>query len=175
MNVEKYFSKNGNLNSNLTKKITIPEEYNWCVSKSEYIYALKNNIIKRPLCKHCKINPVNYISSGNYKEYCSIKCLSNALEVKEKRVITSLLKYNETNPSKSQLIKNKVKNTNLIKYGVSYYSQTKEFKKRRFNLKRFFHKIGRLILKRYGITNRNQLEITKLKVKETKRINNLKK
>jgi len=45
----------------------------------------------------------------------------------EKFKETSFKKYGKPSPSQNENIKLKVKNTNIEKYGVEYYSQTKEF------------------------------------------------
>jgi len=151
------FNVNKSLNTNLLKKIKIPNTHNWCKTKSEYIFAILNDLNEAPICFHCKRKKVKYISNGNYNKYCSISCGSKNEERKEKIKQTNQKKYGVDNPMQSEEVKNKVKETNQKKYGVDYYVKTEEMK----------NKSKKTNKKKYGVDNPMQSEEVKNKVKQT--------
>ena len=183
---ENLFNKSNNLNTNKLKKILIPSEYNWCESKSEYIYAILNNITQRPLCEVCKENRLKYVSSGEYKEFCSTKCVANSNKSKRKKIETSLKKYGVENPSQSEQVKEKSIQTNLKKYGKEFYFQTDEFKEKQKNTfllnysvdnpmknEKIKNKIKLSHIKKWGVEHPMQNEQFKNEVIKKRENNNL--
>lgn len=75
----------------------------------------------------------------------------------EKAKRTCLDKYGFDNPSKSDIVKNKIIQSNQKKYGVDYSWQNEDVKK----------KIQNTNLERYGVENVSQSSIIKNRVKET--------
>lgn len=98
-------------------------------------FLLKNN---EGMCKLCG-KPTKFVTMTiGYRTWCSNKCRQNDQDEIKYRVQkyklsgSGIEKRKETWKNKSieekQNILNKVKNTILLKYGVEYYSQTKEWK-----------------------------------------------
>lgn len=118
------------------------------VSWREKLYLYSKNLSSAPICKCGKKVKFIDIIKG-YRKYCSNKCKSNDSEFKLSVEQTNLRKLGVTNPMKSNAIrkkqrekviqnwgvenvskldyiKEKVRNTNQIKFGVDYKSQTNE-------------------------------------------------
>lgn len=92
------------------------------------------------------------------RDTCSYKCLTNSPEIKAKREKTCIERYGTTNPSHSQVVKDKIakktaanaetslvkrKQTNLERYGVEFHFQSEEFK----------IKAQQTTMERYGVDN----------------------
>lgn len=109
-------------------------------SFSEKIYHYINKLGSGILCKNCRLNVPKYFGLvKGYSDYCSSKCSNGSEEVKKNKEESYIKKYGVNNPSKSKEIiqkinktfiknwgdnpakidslKNKTKQTNLIKYG----------------------------------------------------------
>jgi hypothetical protein len=73
------------------------------------------------------------------RQYCSGKCAANSKEIREKIKQTNLKKYGVEISSQSAIVKEKMKNTCLEKYGVENPGQSKEAKAKRdkTNLEKF--------------------------------------
>ena len=116
------------------------------------LFLYKNNLKEVPKCKYCNSETKFVNITKGYRIYCSTKCLSNDVCIKNKRKETCIVKYGSNNPmenieianklkdnllnkygvdniSKLQETKDKVKNSNLIKFGYEYNSQRPEIKK----------------------------------------------
>lgn len=78
-------------------------------------------------------------------------------EIKEKIKQTNLKKYGYEIASKSDIVKEKVKQTNLERYGIENYTQTEEYNIRN----------KKISLEKYGTEHYLQSEIVKNKRKET--------
>jgi hypothetical protein len=116
----------------------------------------------------CKIegcdNPVFIKKDGKPSLFCSISCRAkyNSKNSIEKRKNTNLLKYGTDNPSKSEKIKEKLKNTMIERYGVEYASHLPQSKKigdknpmRDPEVK---NKFKESLIKKYGVDNIFKLE-----------------
>ena len=174
-----FFNSKNQINSNKIKEIIIPIEYKWCLTKSEYLFAILNDLKSRPKCLECN-NTCNYISNGKYKMYCSSKCGNNSTLRIEKIKQTNLKKYGVDNFTKTEEYKEKVKQTNLEKYGTEYYMQTEEYKEKvkQINLEKYGteyymqteeykEKVKQTNLEKYGVDNFAKTEEYKEKVKQT--------
>lgn len=78
-----------------------------------------------------------------YKSYCSNKCSANSENTKDKLKKTNLEKWGVDHYSKTQEYKEKVKSTSLEKWGVDNYSKTKEY----------IDKSKHTYLKKWGVDN----------------------
>ena len=126
------------------------------LGKDYYDQFLKLNK-EEGLCNTCK-SFTNFINLKNgYYEFCSTKCLSNNLKIKEKKKKTNLKKYGVEYSSQCSDIKEKKKNTCLKKFGVACNLQNQNCLKKR----------EKTFLKNYGVKNPNQCETIKQKKKET--------
>ncbi len=81
------------------------------------IYNFVHNIDTLPLCDMCNTLPKSFISYfRGYTEYCGIRCASNSPKTKASRDESNLKKYGTTNPASLDIVKNKRRQTNTIKY-----------------------------------------------------------
>lgn len=130
---------------------------------SQIIYHFKNDIYSPVKCKCCD-NLVRYVNINvGYVKYCSNKCQSNDYwnnvsedEIKDrnKKIVSSFLKkYGVENPQKLDSIKQKSKETSIIKYGVSHHLKSKNSK----------NKLKETLLNKYGVDNVSKLDIVKEK------------
>ncbi len=95
----------------------------------EAVYRVMNNIKEVPICKCGKnLNFINY--SNGYREYCSIKCMSNSDKVKEKSRKTNRLKRGTDYPLQSKQVRDKAKKTLIGRYGVDNISKSENGKKK---------------------------------------------
>lgn len=126
--------------------------YNDSESIKETIYRIINNIDIRPTCAECG-GRVRF-DRGLFSTFCCPKCRNNneevkiknkigvskslkkayekrGEEIKQKRKETLLSNYNEevSSPFALQVVKNKIKNTLLNKYGVDNILKLKDFRK----------------------------------------------
>ena len=128
---------------------------------SQIIYHFKNNIYIGVHCKCCE-SPVRYVSINiGYVKYCSNKCQSkdywdNVSEqgIKDRNINISsafLKKYGVDNPQKLDSVKQKYRETSIIKYGVSHHLKSKISK----------DKVKDNLMKKYGVDNVSKLESVK--------------
>jgi len=84
----------------------------------------------RPKCKVCD-NYTNF-DRQNWKflENCSQKCQASNSRIINKRKKTNIQKYGYENPSSSDIIKQKVINTNRKRYGADWFMNTTMFNKK---------------------------------------------
>ncbi len=102
---------------------------------SQRMWHIQNNCYEIQKCKICG-NPASW-SKDIYSVVCNKDCKQEYLQTQE--------------------YKDKIKNTNLERYGVENYSQTKEC----------VEKIKKTNLQRYGVEHTSQLEESKEKSKKT--------
>jgi hypothetical protein len=80
------------------------------------------------ICKVCgKETSFRGLSIG-YSLFCSMKCVTNNKEIKEKRIKTNLERYGAEYPFQNESIKSKSKLTCLQKYGTEYSFQSENNK-----------------------------------------------
>ncbi len=156
-NHKDFLNSKGLPDSNKLKLIDVPDTYQWCKNKSEYIYCIKEKITKKPICPECgeKRNFVNF--TKGHSNYCSLKCFHNSEKTKEKKKQTCLENYGVENPSQSEEIKEKKKQTCLENYGVSVPSKSPIVK----------DKMQKTMLKIYGVSFPAQSPIVKDKMQKT--------
>jgi hypothetical protein len=87
------------------------DKYKLILPFKELVYHFNNNITDRILCKTCG-KYTNYINSTlGYHEYCSPACISKNKNIKQIKKEKSLAKYNTKTPAESVEVKIKMKNT----------------------------------------------------------------
>lgn len=125
---------------------------------NEKFWAIKNKIIKRPVCECGNKSSFNYVNN-TFRIYCSTKCIANinnrkikskeklknlygvenisqVQHIKDLKKKKSIEKYGVNCVLQSSKIKEKIKKTNLEKYGVEYIGQSNEIIKKRIISKR---------------------------------------
>lgn len=121
----------------------------------EKIWHFINNQKEIPKCKNCekKLKFKRSISEG-YGSYCSIACTNKSNEHKEKIKNSNQIKYGVDHFMQSEENKNKVKNTLIKKYGVDNIFKNKEY-------------INNKVFEKYGVDHISKLDKTKEKIKKT--------
>ena len=139
------------------------------------LYCFVNNINEIPKCKSCGTsfnNHKKFSFTNGFPEYCSIQCLHNSKEVKEKRNKTNLIKYGHENVFQSKVIKEKIKETVIEKYGVEFIGQSEAVKNKMYSVKvnkygdGYFNNVNKIIktnLEKYGVKTTLLNEETKIK------------
>ncbi|MDA3779153.1 MAG: hypothetical protein PF487_02790 [Bacteroidales bacterium] len=124
----------------------------WLNKLFDFIFQVKTS----PLCSQCKkpLKFKNKMSIG-YGTYCSKKCAS--IGTREKVKQTNLAKYGVDYPMQNTKILNKVKQTNLDKYGVTSTLSNPETQK----------KIEQTNLEKYGVDNPFKSGDIRKKIKQT--------
>lgn len=123
----------------------------------QLIWHFYNKIDEIPKCS-CG-NTLHFKSPiQGYREYCSRSCMYKSDLVKNKRKDTFLEKYGVDNISKLESTKSKVRKTNIDNFGVNYPLENIEVLNR--NKKYFTNK--------YGVDNPSKLDEVKIKRRETK-------
>ena len=89
-----------------------------------YLHAFLNDINEPPACIVCG-SPVRGTTKIDFSVACSRKCA--AIYGSESAVKTNLAKYGHTTPMKSEVVKDKIKQTMLSRYGVDNYSKAKDY------------------------------------------------
>ena len=136
----------------------LQNKYPFCESLNEclYNYANRPEATSRPHCPVCG-KQVNYFSTCGYTKFCSCRCSNSSPETKDKIKHTNLEKYGVENPFQSDVIKDKIKQTNLERYGVEHALQSEAIK----------NKFKQTNLERYGVENPFQSKEIQNKFKQT--------
>lgn len=116
-------------------------------SYRERIYCVLNHITRQPVCKHCGVSPVSFITNGKkrnqYFDFCSLKCSNNAQQTKSKKQQTWLDNFGVDNPSKSEFVSEQKQQTCLQNFGTSWPMQSQQVNQLR----------KQTLLQRYGSDN----------------------
>lgn len=142
----------------------------------EKLFNYINDVNVNPKCNECGKTLFMKKYNLGYQKYCSITCLNKSESHKNNVKERCLIKYGVDNPSKSKIVKEKIKNkicrngiwyvetdefknkskeTCLKKYGVNSYSKTKEYNEKKIKTN----------IKKYGIDSYNKTIESKEKVK----------
>lgn len=125
-------------------------------STNETLYRIFLNIEERPVCGNCN-KPATYLGTGRFQRFCSVKCAMNSEEVKQHCKECLQEKYGVDNVYQLESTKQKIRETNLERYGVEMSLQNASIKE----------KAKRTCRRKYGSENVSQTEHWKQKVKET--------
>lgn len=134
--------------------------YNDSSSIIETLNRIFYNIEERPVCKQCG-KPVKYYKNNVFSEFCSVKCAMNSDKVKQRCKEGVQAKYGVDNVYQSEIIKEKIRKTNLERYGCDSYLKTDEFKRRS----------SETCLTKYGVDCTGKIPERLEKVKKTNKEN----
>jgi len=184
---EKLFDSKGRINSSRIKnngewiKKSFSIEYNKILETTKNIedinfgqrlYHIINNIIEKPKCQQCKINETSFINvKVGYNKFCSVICSNNNLIVKEKIKKTNLEKYGY---EYAILDKEKIEKALLEKYGINNISKTQHVKNILSNIQQNRDKIKKKVIvekhkqtcvEKYGVDSYSKTDEFKDKIK----------
>ena len=158
----KYFPKNDKRYLKefiLNQTSALPEN----TQLKERIYCILHDLQDIPKCYNPNCN--NYVPflrfTDGYQKYCSIKCAESDIEIKTKKIKTSLEHFGVEYPFQHKVIKEKITESILNNYGVTNYTKTNECQAKR----------KATCLKKYGVDAAMKCD----KVKKTLAEVNLKK
>jgi hypothetical protein len=87
-----------------------------------------NGVNYIPLCQQCKQQCCSWNATlKKYSDVCGKTCGYLLGNIFKKRNATCMQKYGYENPRKSEAVKQKIKDTNTVKYGVDNYFKSTEF------------------------------------------------
>jgi len=158
-NIKNFFESEIFINSNRLKERFIssnfPEFYSFILkyySGDSFLEKIFSFYKGHHKC-YCGNNTKFIDFKNGYLEYCGYICSSNSDKTRNKYKESCIEKYGVDNVSKSDVIKGLKSNTNISRYGVSTFLQSKSVKD--------------LIVKRYGVDNVFKLDRVKEKIEET--------
>ena len=91
------------------------------ITFKEQIYLFINNITSVPICNNIECEkPLKFKKSLNegYGKYCSVLCTNSSEDHKNRVKQTNYNKYGGPAPINSEIIQEKIKDTNMERYGV---------------------------------------------------------
>lgn len=142
---------------------------------SERIYHIVNDLHEIPKCENCKESHAKFRNfKAGYSKFCSIKCSAiknreqtrqtnietyrnRKEEIQEKIKKTNLERYGVEDPNRLDEVKNKIKSTNLERYGTEYTHQNPEI----------LEKVKQSNREKYGVDWSFQSEEVKQKIKNS--------
>ena len=151
-------SKNGKLNTNYRVKLSSDEKeyiislYPLYSELNDACNALVYGDYKRcPVC----LNIMPYYKTNDLKTCASAACKETLR--KKSHDQNNLAKYGVTNVFASQHVKDKIKQTNRIKYGTDHHTQNEEYKQNRKDV----------VMQKYGVEHLFQVQDIQNKIKQT--------
>jgi len=131
MSKESYLFKNHSDEYNYILEYSQNNSFNE-ISFREKVYLCLNKITKIPLCQNPDCNKrVNFKNSTvGYLKYCSNKCISSDPNIKKIKEEKSLEKFGTKSPAQSDIIKQKIINTNQEKWGGNSAMCSKEIQEK---------------------------------------------
>ena len=103
--------------------------YEFSSSIMETLWRMKYHIENRPKCPTCgKYTLFRGRPNQLFLKFCSIKCSTNSKDTQNKYKETCLKKYGVDNAFKSNIVKEKWKQTNKERFGCEYPSQNEKIK-----------------------------------------------
>lgn len=133
------------------KIINLNSNNNWFTNLYNYLY----DVDKNKICPECGKTLYVKIFNLGYPIYCSTPCKNKNINFREKVKKTCLSKYGVDNPSKSNIVKERIKNKLYI--DGKWYNKSDEFK----------NKAKETCLKKYGVEHFSKTKQYHIKVKET--------
>lgn len=113
----------------------VPKLKATCYNTATRLYWILNGLEDFPTCQ-CQ-DCTNKVGVGKnvkitkgYNPYCSRQCAARSDLTKQRLKETFIEKYGVDNPSKTDLVKQKILDTTLAHHGVKYYTQTQEYKEK---------------------------------------------
>jgi hypothetical protein len=122
----------------------------------EKFYLIENLLTDTPKCE-CG-NSVKFIDMINgYRKFCSRRCAYDSDSVKKSKKETCIEKWGVDNPSKAKEIKDKVKKTNITKFGHEWATKSDLIKE----------KIKDKFIENWGVDNPSKVKEVRDKAKLT--------
>lgn len=154
------------------------------VTLKERLFNIKNKKTNVDICPVCKINKLEWNSKySRYKNACSNKLCKNTYslnnkDIQKEKERRNKISINQKNKSieEKKLIRDKIKKTNIERYGVDSYAKSKQFKKNMkenygyispFELKDTHKKSRDTLIERYGCDHNFKINEVKEKRKNT--------
>lgn len=152
-------------------------------SINERLFNIKNDIFQKTQCPICSSNILEWnFKYKKYKNTCNNKKCKNMYtflnkDLEIEKIRRKKISENQKNKSKEEkeLILQKIKKTNINKYGVDSYAKTEEFKKfmketygyvSPFELEETHHKSKLTLIKKYGCDHNFKIDdVKKHKIK----------
>ena len=157
---EKYIKNNHTITYNKINNHFSSLNINKKVLFKEKIWLWVNDKNDLPKC-HCgKYTKINSSWIKGYRRNCSVKCMQND-NIHKENLKKSLKEKKESGYFKSKEYQDKLKSTNLKKWGVDHYSKTDEFKE----------KIKKTNLENWGVDHYSKTDEYKERVKKTSQDN----
>ena len=125
----------------------------------ETIYRMRFNIEEKPKCPICS-KPLHinlHHKDRGFTKYCSLSCANSSIDRLNKIKETNIKKYGANSPLKNKEIQEKIKKTNLEKYGTEYAISSKEIR----------NKIIKNNVYKYGVKYVFELKEVRDKIKNT--------
>ena len=95
---------------------------------TERLYQIIYDLYTRPFCKGCNVQYVNFLNfSKGYSQYCSVKCMSNSDDVRQKTKDTCQKRFGTDYPLLNKEIIDKRTKTFLKNFGETHPFKNKEF------------------------------------------------
>lgn len=94
---------------------------------SRRVWHVLHNMYELPKCKMCGKDCVWHPTFHHYSEFCSKQCSRDSGEEYAKKDAKCIERYGFANARRSPIIKNKIKETMIEKYGVDNYFKSDEF------------------------------------------------
>jgi len=128
----------------------------------------KTNLLRYGVKNVSNIPEVNQFKSNSWKKKSEVE----VCEIVKTRQETLLKNFGVTSPSKNQEIKDKIKETNLERYGVTTYLNTESCRQKTIDsiitqMPEIIEKRKKTNLEKYGVEHSFQSETVKEKSKET--------
>lgn len=145
---ENCINQNGKVKPPSSKKLWwitrgFPEAYQEIVNLTSFlpddvryatrIHCILNDITERPGCKTCGNDTKYSADLKGYRDYCSSTCATRSPEIRDKVKATNLEKYGCEFPLAKHVTSEELKLKNLEKYGCEFFVQTKEFREKTTN------------------------------------------
>ena len=122
----------------------------------QILYHAANGLKHIPICPVCQTNKLKWHQDKRtYTSYCGNKCSGIGSSIVAKK--TNLEKYGVEHYSQTKEFKTRVQKTSLEKFGVEHYSQTKECQEKK----------SKTVLEKYGVDNILKSSSVKEKIKKT--------
>ena len=154
-NIHLFTNKSGGPNlAALRWKVIIPPSFEWCTTKSEYWYGIKNNLSSPKLC-FCGKPAIFYNGNKGYSENCSQTCAALNKKTQRNRNQTMLAKYGAEHTFQVDTFLQKSQETKLKKYNDKNYNNRRKSKS--------------TCLKTYGVPSAAQSKCSRAKMKRNSR------
>jgi hypothetical protein len=131
--------------------------YPGVTSNTELLYLYINNLPEPPKCEcGCKLFWLNGIYKG-YGECSDKKCTFRIQKISNRIKATNLERYGVENAAQAEVVQRKMKSTMVERYGVENPGQSEEIRQ----------KVIATNQERYGVENAAQADATKAKMKQS--------